>query len=70
MADADALIAVKDLTLAYGSYTVQQQLDFLCAVHNATDCPGGNMLWNGDDSMPASACTSTPTSARTSGVST
>jgi ABC-type transporter Mla maintaining outer membrane lipid asymmetry ATPase subunit MlaF len=28
MADADALIAVKDLTLAYGSYMVQQHLDF------------------------------------------
>jgi phospholipid/cholesterol/gamma-HCH transport system ATP-binding protein len=28
MADTDALIAVKDLTLAYGSYMVQQHLDF------------------------------------------
>jgi len=28
MADTDALIAVKDLPLAYGSYMVQQHLDF------------------------------------------
>jgi ABC-type transporter Mla maintaining outer membrane lipid asymmetry ATPase subunit MlaF len=28
MADTDALIAVKDLTLAYGSYMDQQHLDF------------------------------------------
>ena len=28
MADTEALIAVKDLTLAYGSYMVQQHLDF------------------------------------------